>query len=89
MMQNHRYAPEVRHPGVIGVPSYPPPNPLATRVEYLERRVESLVVLAFRARQEHERNHLELMERLRRIQRQNDVILSSVRTLMLRTPEKP
>ena len=88
-MQNNRYPSEVRHPGVIGVPSYPPPSPLATRVEHLERRVESLVVLAFRARQEHERNHLELMERLRRIQRQNDVILSSVRTLMLRTAEKP
>ena len=88
-MQNHRYPSEVRHPGVIGVPSYPPPNPLATRVEYLERRVESLVVLAFRARQEHERNHLELVERLRRLQRQNDIILNAVRALMTRPPEKP
>ena len=88
-MQNNRYPLEVRHQGVFGVPSYPPPDPLATRIDHLERRVESLVSLAFRARQEHERNHLELMERLRRIQRQNDVVLSSVRTLMLRTPEKP
>ena len=88
-MQNNRYPSEVRHPGVIGVPSYPPPNPLATRVEYLERRVESLVVLAFRARQEHERNHLELVERLRRLQRQNDIILNAVRALMTRPPEKP
>ena len=88
-MQNNRYPPEVRHQGVFGVPPYPPPDPLATRIDHLERRVESLVFLAFRARQEHERNHLELMERLRRAQRQNEVILSSVRTLMLRTAEKP
>ena len=88
-MQNPRRPLEARHPGVKGVPSYPPPNPLVTRLEYVERRVETLVVLAFRACQEHERNHLELVERLRRLQRQNDIILNAVRTLMTRPPEKP